>query len=286
MFLLHGDAKYIDVLERTLYNGLISGYSLEGKRFFYPNPLESKGNDARSPWFVCACCPSNVARFIPSIPRYVYAQNDNTLFVNLFISGSTSVSIAGKTLNLTQETNYPWEGTVKMKIDPNESGECSIAIRVPGWTQNKPVPSALYRYLNNSDARATLKVNDELENIEVNKGYVYIDRTWSDGDTIELELPMPIRRVLAHENMKINAGKIALERGPIVYCLEWPDNDGDSIFNLDVDDDETLTHEYRKDLLNGVVVIKGKQFLAIPYYAWAHRGKGEMVVWINRKPNK
>ena len=286
MFLLHGDAKYIDVLERTLYNGLISGYSLEGKRFFYPNPLESKGNDARSPWFVCACCPSNVVRLIPSIPRYVYAQNDNTLFVNLFISGSTSVSIAGKTLNLTQETNYPWEGTVKMKIYPNESGECSIAIRVPGWTQNKPVPSDLYHYLNNSDARATLKVNDELENIEVNKGYVYIDRTWSDGDTIELELPMPIRRVLAHKNMKINAGKIALERGPIVYCLEWPDNDGDSIFNLGVDDDETLTHEYRKDLLNGVVVIKGKQFLAIPYYAWAHRGKGEMVVWINRKPNK
>ena len=286
MFLLHGDAKYIDVLERTLYNGLISGYSFEGNKFFYPNPLASKGNHARNPWFATACCPANIARFIPSISRYVYAQNDDTLYVNLFISGSSSVSIAGKTLNITQDTEYPWEGAVKMKVNLKESGEFSIVIRIPGWTQNKPVPSDLYRYLNNNDATITLKVNDELVKMEVKKGYAHINRTWNDGDIIELDMPMPIRRVVAHDKMKINAGKVALERGPIVYCLEWPDNDVDSLFDLSIDDDEMLTHEYRKDFLNGVVVVKGKEFVAIPYYSWAHRGKGEMVVWINRNPNK
>lgn len=305
MFLLHGDAKYIDVLERTLYNGLISGYSFEGNKFFYPNRLASKGNHARSPWFATACCPSNVARFIPSIPRYVYAQKDNnTLFVNLFISSSTSVSVMGKTLTLTQETEYPWEGAVKLMINLKKSGNFTVAIRIPGWTQNKPVPSDLYRYLNNNDERIRLQVNDEVVKMDIKKGYVHVDRTWNDGDAIELEMQMPVRRVVAHEMVKNNAGKVAIERGPIVYCLEWPDNDVDSLFDLSVDDDAKLTHEYRKDLLNGLVVIKGmgkylkkfenekltekseKEFAAIPYYAWAHRGKGEMIVWINRNLNK
>jgi len=305
MFLLHGDAKYIDVLERTLYNGLISGYSFEGNKFFYPNPLASKGNHARKSWFATACCPSNVARFIPSIPRYVYAQKDNnSLFVNLFISSSTSVSVMGKTVTLTQETEYPWEGAVKLKINLKESGNFTVAIRIPGWTQNKPVPSDLYRYLNNNDERITLQVNDEVVKIDIKKGYVHVDRTWNDGDVIKLEMPMPIRRVIAHDKVKNNAGKVALERGPIVYCLEWPDNDVDSLIDLSIDDDAMFTHEYRKDLLNGLVVIKGmgkylkklenekptekteKEFAAIPYYAWAHRGKGEMMVWINRNLNK
>jgi DUF1680 family protein len=300
MFLLHGDAKYIDVLERTLYNGLISGYSFEGNKFFYLNPLASKGNHARSRWFVTACCPTNIARFIPSISRYVYAQKDNTIFINLFISSSTSVSIMGKNLTLTQETEYPWEGTVKIKVNLNESGNFIIAIRIPGWTNNKPVPSDLYRYLNNNNDRLNIQVNDEVVKMDIKKGYGHIDRSWTDGDVIELEIPMPIRRVLAHDKVKNNAGKVALERGPIVYCLEWPDNDLDSLFDLTIDDNAILTHEYRKDLLNGLVVIKGigkclkkfeneksaekteKEFVAIPYYAWAHRGKGEMMVWIDR----
>lgn len=301
MFLLHGDAKYIDVLERTLYNGLISGYSFEGNKFFYPNPLASKGNHARSPWFVTACCPSNVARFIPSIPRYVYAQKDNeTVFVNLFISSSTSVSIMGNTLTLTQETRYPWDGAVKLKINLKESEKFKIAIRIPGWTQNEPVPSDLYRYLNNNDEIITLQVNDEVVKMDIHKGYVHVDRTWKDGDVIKLDMPMPIRRVIAHNKVKNNIGKIALERGPIVYCLEWPDNNVDSLFDLLIDDDAVLTHEYRKNLLNGLVIIKGlgkylktsenenlagkieKDIVAIPYYSWAHRGKGEMVVWIKR----
>jgi len=284
---------------------LISGYSFEGNKFFYPNPLASKGNHARRPWFATACCPSSVARFIPSIPRYVYAQkDDNTLFVNLFISSSTTVSIMGKTLTLTQETQYPWEGAIKLKINLDESGTFTIAIRIPGWTQNKPVPSDLYRYLNYNDEIITLQVNDEVVKMDIKKGYVHLDRTWNDGDVITLEMPMPIRRVIAHDRVKNNNGKVALERGPIVYCLEWPDNDVDSLFDLLIDKNATLSYEYRKDLLNGLVVIKGmgkylktsengisagqieKDILAIPYYAWAHRGKGEMVVWINCNLNK
>jgi DUF1680 family protein len=304
LFLLHGDAKYIDVLERTLYNGLISGYSFEGNKFFYPNPLSSKGDHVRKGWFPIACCPSNIARFIPSIPRYIYAQKDNTLFVNLFISSSISVSVMGNYLTLTQETKYPWEGVVKFKIDLKESGNFTIAIRIPGWTQNSPVPSDLYRYLNNNNARVTLKVNDEVVKMEIEKGHVHLNRTWNDGDVIKLEMPMPIRRVIAHDKVKNNAGKVTLERGPIVYCLEWPDNDVDSLFDLFIDDDIILTHKYRGDLLNGLVVINGtgkylkkseiggpvqkikKDFVAIPYYSWAHRGKGEMVVWINRNLKK
>ena len=305
MFLLHGDAKYIDVLERTLYNGLISGYSLEGNKFFYPNPLASKGNHARHSWFATACCPSNVARFIPSIPRYVYAQKDNnTLFVNLFISSSASVSLMGKTLTLTQKTGYPWDGAVNLKINLKESRKFTIAIRIPGWTQNKPVPSDLYRYLNYNDETITLQVNDKVVKMDIKKGYVHLDRTWNDGDVITLEMPMPIRRVIAHDRVKNNNGKVALERGPIVYCLEWPDNDVDSLFDLMIEKNATLSYEYRKDMLNGLVVIKGmgkylktsengnsygqieKDILAIPYYAWAHRGKGEMVVWINCNLNK
>jgi len=304
LFLLHGDAKYIDVMERTLYNGLISGYSFEGNKFFYPNPLTSKGDHRRKGWFPIACCPSNIARFIPSIPRYIYAQKDNTLFVNLFISSSTSVSVMGLDLTLIQETEYPWEGAVKINFDLKESGNFTIAIRIPGWTQNRPVPSDLYHYLNNNNERITLKVNDELVKMEIKKGYLHINRTWNRGDIIKLEMPMPIRRVIAHNKVKNNVGKVTLERGPIIYCLEWPDNDVDSIFDLFIDDDIILTHEYRKDLLNGLVVINGtgkylkksedgepaqkieKDFVAIPYYSWAHRGKGEMVVWINRNLKK
>ncbi|MHA1255421.1 MAG: glycoside hydrolase family 127 protein, partial [Promethearchaeota archaeon] len=281
LFLLHGDAKYIDVMERTLYNGLISGY-----------------------WFPVACCPSNIARFIPSIPRYIYAQKDNTIFVNLFISSSATVSVMGKNLTITQETEYPWEGAVKVKIALKESGNFTIAIRIPGWAQNSPVPSNLYHYLNKNNAIVMLQVNDELVKMEIKKGYVHINRTWKDEDVIKLEMPMPIRRVIAHDKVKNNTGKVALERGPIVYCFEWPDNDVDSLFDLFIDDDTILTHEYRNDLLNGLVVINGtgkylkksengesadkieKNLVAIPYYSWAHRGKGEMVVWINRNLKK
>jgi len=300
LFLLHGDAKYIDVLERILYNGLISGVSLNGKSFFYPNPLASKGYHRRSPWFEVPCCPSNIARFIPSIPSYIYAQANSTLYVNLFVSNTATISINKKSILITQETNYPWNGYVKITTKLQNSEEFTIAIRIPGWTQNRPVPSDLYSYLNEINTSISLKVNGEPVNITQKKGFVHIYRKWIDGDTIEFELTMPIRRVVAHEKVKNNNGRIALERGPIVYCVEWPDNNVENIFNLLLDDNAELNSTFSENLLNGIVTITGSisylqkskidnqiqkdktEFLAIPYYAWANRGKGDMTIWMLR----
>jgi len=298
LFLLHGDAKYIDVMERTLYNGLISGISLDGKSFFYPNPLESQGQHSRSPWFGCACCPGNITRFIASVPGYVYAQRENELYVNLFITGSATLNIGNRTVKIEQKTGYPWDGHIEMKISPDRSEEFAVHVRIPGWAMNKPVPSDLYRYLSKTEEPPTLTVNGKSVALNPEKGYATIHRTWKNGDVIELKLPMPVRRVLAHENVEADRGKVALERGPIVYCAEWPDNEDGHVLNLLLKDDAPLKHEYRKNMLNGIVVLTGKacgvkygddektleqteqDFTLIPYYAWAHRGKGEMAVWI------
>jgi hypothetical protein len=299
MFLSHCNAKYIDVLERTLYNGLISGVSLTGDSFFYPNPLESHGQHKRSPWFGCACCPGNITRFMPSLPGYVYAQDGPVLYVNLFVGSSGAVRMPERTVRMKQQTRYPWDGRVKMIVDPEPSGQFLICIRIPGWARNQPVPGDLYRYMGKSDAKVSLKVNSKDVDVHVEKGFARIDRKWRKGDVIELNLPMPVRRVLCHEEVTANVGKVALERGPIVYCAEWPDNDG-HVLNCVLADNAELTSEYRKDLLNGLTVIRGKavalsygkdaesvlrreqDFVAIPYYAWAHRGPGEMAVWLAR----
>ncbi len=299
LFLLHGDAKYIDVMERTLYNGLISGVSLEGKLFFYPNPLESHGQHHRSPWFGCACCPGNITRFMPSVHGYAYARRDDILYVNLFIGGSAAIEMDKKSVQIKQETRYPWDGAVKITVNPRKSREkFAIYIRIPGWARNQPVPSNLYRYMNTSDEKVTLKVNGEQIAFDMEKGYARIRRTWTKGDVIELNMPMPIRRVLAHEKVEDDRGKVALQRGPLVYCAEWPDNKDGHVLNLLLPDDASLLAEYREELLNGVVVIRGtafglkraddgkplvkteQDFVAIPYYAWAHRGAGEMAVWL------
>jgi hypothetical protein len=298
MFLFHGDAKYIDVLERTLYNGLISGVSLEGDTFFYPNPLASRGQHKRSPWFGCACCPGNMTRFVSSVPGYIYAQGGNNLYVNLFAGGTGTVRIKGNTVQIKQQTRYPWDGAVKITINPEKSASFTVRIRIPGWAQNKPVPSDLYRYASSRDDIITLKVNGKrTTTFYMDKGFARLHRQWKKGDVIELNLPMPVRRVLAHKNVTDNAGKVALERGPIVYCAEWPDNDG-HVLNVVLPDKAKLTSEYRKDMFNGVNVVRAKavglsysddgkslvkkeqDFVAIPYYAWAHRGAGEMAVWL------
>ena len=297
LFLLHGNAKYIDVLERTLYNGFLSGVSFDGNEFFYPNPLKSFGNHKRSPWFDCSCCPTNVVRFLPSLPGYVYAQKNGIIYVNLFISGNTSIEIKNNTVNLKQDTQYPWDGKVKISVDPEKSEKFAVYVRIPGWSQGQPVPSDLYRFLNTSEEKVTLKVNGEETDIVPDKGYARIERVWQKGDVIELNIPMPIRKVLANEKVKDDAGRFSLERGPIVYCAEWKDNDG-HVLNLFLPENTTFTTERRDDLLNGVTVITGKafglyksedgksveekeqDFMAIPYYAWAHRGQGEMIVWL------
>ena len=298
LFLLHADARYIDVMERTLYNGLISGVSLDGKLFFYPNPLESNGQHQRSPWFGVACCPGNITRFLASVPGYVYAQQGDKLYVNLFAASTADIKLDnGRRVKLVQETRYPWDGGVKMTVDPDRSGAFTINVRIPGWACNQAAPGGLYRFIDRVDDAVTLKVNGSGIPLNIEKGYASINRTWKRGDVIELALPMPIRRVIANELVEADRGRVALQRGPIVYCAEWPDNPQGHVRNLMLADNAKLTAEFKPGLLGSVIVIKGnavalaydqqdkvikseQEFTAIPYYAWANRGPGEMIVWI------
>jgi hypothetical protein len=301
LFLLHADAKYVDVLERTLYNGFLSGISLKGDAFFYANPLELDGKSpfyegtlTRQPWFECACCPGNITRFIASIPGYVYAYRDNDLYVNLFGGNEAKIDVGGQAVRIKQETLYPWDGTVKITVRPDKNGEFDVYVRVPCWAQGHPIPSDLYEYLEESVDEVTLRVNGQPIPPNVEAGFAHIRRAWREGDIIELHLPMPIRRVVANENVVEDRGKVALERGPIVYCAESVDNEG-HVLNLLLPDNAPLKAEYRKDMLNGIVVVTGKalalsgdgksvtrDFVAIPYYAWSNRGEGEMAVWLRR----
>ena len=298
LFLLHGDAKYIDVMERTLYNGLISGVSLDGKSFFYPNPLESDSQHQRSPWFGVACCPGNITRFMASVPGYVYAHEGDKLFVNLFAGGTAEIRMdPGRRVRITQQTRYPWDGAVKMSVKPEPAGKFTINVRIPGWARNEAVPGDLYRFAEQVNQPAVLKVNGRPAPVRLDKGYAPLTRLWKSGDTIELLLPMPVRRVVANEQVAADRGRVALQRGPVVYCAEWPDNPNGRVRNLMLPDGARLTAEFRPDLLNGVEVIKGTAYAlaydaqgrvtrneqalaAIPYYAWANRGPGQMLVWI------
>ena len=302
LFMLHGDAKYIDVLERTLYNNVIDGVSLDGKKFFYPNTLSSSGTGrrpARSEWFGCACCPGNIARFIASVPGYLYAAKARDVYVNLYAAGKGELKVGDDTVTITQKTLYPWQGAVTMTVEPKSTCRFALKVRIPGWARNTPVPSDLYKYMNKSSETAALKLNGKPAALAVDKGYVTFDRTWKKGDTIELSLPMPIRRVTAHEKVEPDRNRVAIERGPMVFCAEWPDNNGKT-HGLILPDNAKLTSEFRKDMLGGIEVIKAKalaatkgeenkplvkakhDLLLIPYYAWAHRGKGEMDVWLAR----
>lgn len=284
LFLLHADAKYIDVMERTLYNGLISGVSLDGKLFFYPNPLSSVGDYQRSPWFGVACCPGNITRFIASVPGYMYAHQGDTLYVNLFAAGSAHIDMAsGRAVKMTQETRYPWDGAVRVTVEPAKTSVFIINVRVPGWAREEVLPSALYRFAEKSSQPVALKVNRHPVPVRLEKGYVSLRRKWRSGDTIELDLPMQPRRVLASAEVEADRELVAIQRGPIVYCVEWPDNASNEVAAIALPDDSALTAEFRPDLLNGVMVIKGRGLTAIPYYAWAHRGKGQMAVWLRKQ---
>ncbi len=301
LFLLHADARYVDVMERTLYNGLLSGVSLDGRSFFYPNPLESAGQHQRSPWFGVACCPGNMTRFLASVPGYVYAKEGDAIYVNLFVASTAEIEMdGGRKVKLVQETRYPWDGAVRITVRPDREGPLSIRVRVPGWARGEAVPSDLYRYADASDAKATLRVNGQALVPTLEKGYARLDRRWKTGDVIELGLPMPVRRVVAHPSVEADQGRVALQRGPLVYAAEWPDNAGGKVRNLLLPDDATLSSQFRPDVLNGVQVVTGRavalaydakgkvtrheqDFTAIPYYAWANRGPGEMLVFI---PNR
>jgi len=298
LFLLHGDARYVDVLERTLYNGLLSGVSLDGTKFFYPNPLESDGSHQRSPWFGCACCPGNITRFLPSVPGYVYAQAGDTIYVNLYAGGTADFKLQnGRTVKITQETRYPWDGAVKMTVAPNRRAKFTVNLRIPGWARNEAVPGGLYKFSDALNEPVTLRLNGRDVPVKLDKGYVSLDRSWKSGDVIELDMPMFIRHVAASENVPADRGRVALQRGPIVFCAEWPDTPNGKVRKLLLPDDQPLTTRFDPALLNGVQVIEGKgynvatnefghtikrlqDFKAIPYFAWANRGPGEMIVWI------
>lgn len=297
MFLLHGESKYYDVLERTLYNGLLSGVSLEGNGFFYPNPLESVGQHQRQAWFGCACCPSNICRFIPSVPGYIYAVKDNNLYVNLYMSNTLTQSIGGKEVVLSQKTDYPWSGDVKISVDKTAAKEFSLKLRIPGWVRGEAVPSDLYYYKDGKRLGYKVMVNGEEVSSELENGYFTVSRKWKKGDEISLHLDMEPRIVKANKNVKADDGRIAIEKGPIVFCAEWPDNEGFSVRSVLMSQKPQMSVEHRSDLLYGIDQIKadaqaisydvaGKlnvknvTLTLIPYYAWCHRGSGEMTVWL------
>ena len=299
LFLLHGDSKYYDVLERTLYNGLISGVSLDGGGFFYPNPLESMGQHQRQPWFGCACCPSNICRFIPSLPGYIYAVKDNDVYVNLFMSNTADLDVKGKEVVISQSTNYPWNGKVGITVDKNKAGKFAMKIRIPGWVRNQVVPSDLYSYDDGKRLGYTVKVNGQPVTATLEKGYFTIDRNWKKGDKVEVDFEMEPRVVVANSKVEADRGRVAVERGPIVYCAEWPDNDFD-VLSVLINQNPKFETVDKPELLEGIVelvtdgqvlefdksgrlVTKDVKITMIPYYAWAHRGRGNMAVWLPRE---
>ena len=302
MFLLHGDAKYIDVLEKMLYNGLISGVGLDGKSFFYTNAMEIKNSfqhkdleATRSGWFECSCCPTNLARLIPSIPGYIYAQKEDNLYVNLFINSHSDILIRNQKVEVVQQNNYPWDAALVFHINPVKATSFNLLVRIPGWAQNIAIPSSLYLFQNEVMAKPVIKINGQLIDYSLQNGYAAINRTWNRKDVVEVFLPMEIRRVVANEKLKDNLGKVALQRGPLMYCAEWMDNHGKTS-NIILPRGTNFTSEFTSDLLNGVMVLNAvvpavniqnnenvftqkQTFRAIPYYSWANRGKGEMMVW-------
>jgi hypothetical protein len=295
LFLLHGESKYYDVLERTLYNGVISGISIDGGRFFYPNPLQSMGQHQRQPWFGCACCPSNAARFIPSLPQYVYAVKDKNLYVNLFMGNTADVKVNGNKVTLEQVTNYPWDGDITMNLK-KASGKWNLMIRIPGWVRGQVVPSDLYTYSDGKRLGYTVKVNGKVVESTLQDGYFVINRSWKKGDKVSVHFDMEPRTVRANGKVAADKGRVAIERGPLVYCAEFPDNDCDvlnvlcnqepkfTLGNKTIADTEVQTLVTDAQTLNfdtnGKLVAKDVTLTLIPYYAWNHRGPGNMTVWI------
>jgi len=299
MFSLHRDAKYIDMMEKILYNGFLSGVSLDGTEYFYQNPLKTLGDFERHPWFGPNCCPPNVVRLIASLGKYIYATSDDDLYVNLFIGSTLQTEIDESQVVIIQETNYPWEGKVKITVGPEKKSEFSLNIRIPGWVNGNPMPGDLYSTLNPATPAVKITINGKPVKTEIVNGFAQIERNWNKGDIVEMELPMEVRKVISHELVAENAGLVALERGPIVYCAEGTDNSGD-VFNLYIPDNTVFDAQFQPEMLGGIVKLSGNVkrvsrsedkvgtvtdetvLVAVPYYAWANRGQGEMSVWMAR----
>lgn len=284
---LTGDVKYFDVIERTLYNGLISGLSLDGTKFFYPNALESdgvyqfnQGACTRKDWFDCSCCPTNLVRFIPAIPGLIYSKSSDAIFVNLYASNEATVDLAENQIKLTQETNYPWDGKIKMTINPEKSADFALKLRVPGWARNEVLPGDLYTYVNQSQDKINLVVNGKNQDFTIENGYIALSRKWNSSDEIEINFPMEVREVQSSDKVKEDQGKVSLEYGPIVYAVEEIDNKND-FDTIKISEAEDFTVKKENDLLKGVNTINSNNFKAIPYYAWSNRGVGKMKVWLD-----
>jgi DUF1680 family protein len=289
LFRASGDAKYMDIFEQTLYNGLISGISLDGENFFYTNPLESDGSFQRSGWFSCSCCPGNIARFMPSMGQYIYSFDKETIWVNLFIGSTARLNLDGDPVEVIQKTDYPWEGNSEIIVNPAQERVFGIRIRIPDFTGTNPLPGDLYAYSDAPKGEVKILVNNETPEIRSDKGFAVISRLWKKGDKISIIFPMEIREVIARKEVGADRGRIAFSRGPVVYCIEETDNG--KVLNTSVGIDPQPVFEYNKDLLTGIGTLKftgfgadGKKkiFTAIPYYAWANRGKGEMALWLKK----
>ena len=309
MFFLHGDSKYIDVLEKTLYNGLISGIGLDGKSFFYTNAMqivkatnkqtkngftEEHAEVTRSGWFDCSCCPTNLTRLLPSVPGYMYAQKQNNIYINLFVKSTASIMNGKNKISITQDHAYPWKGDLHFRVDPATTSTFTIQVRIPGWARNEAIPSSLYSYADKMQGTVVIKINGTPVKFKTEKGFAILNRTWKKGDQIDMILPMETRKVVTENTVPENKGLIALQQGPIMYCAEWADNDS-STSNIIIPADATFTTSFKPSLLNGVNVIQTnvwktegntkqlKPFVGIPYYAWANRGKGEMSLWMKEQ---
>jgi DUF1680 family protein len=304
LFLLHGDSKYVDVFERTLYNGLLSGVGLDGKSFFYQNPLASNGKYERSPWFGCACCPGNITRFIASVPGYVYAVKNRELYVNLYIGSVAKIKMpGGGALAVSQQTDYPWAGAIHLKVDPSKSGVYSVKLRIPGWARNDASPGDLYTFANETGKEFSLKVNGHEVPAPLEDGYATLTRRWKAGDTIDLNLPMTVRRLVANPKVSSDDGMVALQRGPVVFCAEGRDNNGGHVQNIVLPESAHLTAAFEPKLLGGVEVVSGKaeglykskdgtlehrpiELTCVPYSTWANRGPNEMEVWFAKSDDR
>lgn len=299
LFILSGDAKYFDIIERTLYNGLLSGISLDGKTFFYVNPLEAdgkfkfnSGSETRQPWFDCSCCPTNLIRFIPSFPGLIYAMQKDTLYINLYTSNKAEISLENVKVKIEQQTDYPWYGDMRIKIYPEKDMQFTLKLRIPCWTQNKVLPSDLYTYFDTTNGKVTVILNGKEIKYDTQKGYAAVTQLWKPGDSINISLPIRIRHVIANKRVKDDKNLMALEYGPIVYCVEGIDNNN-QLNNLTIPEYAMLNLEKRNDLLGGINIITGNvpakdgqgtlKLTAIPYYAWSNRGAGLMKVWLPQK---
>lgn len=289
---ISGNSDYFDVIERSLYNGLISGLSLDGKKFFYPNALESdgvykfnRGACTRQSWFDCSCCPTNLIRFIPSIPGLIYSTTKDVLYVNLYASNTANIALENNNLEISQKTNYPWDGKVSISVSPKKEIPFTLKFRIPSWARNQVLPGDLYHYKTISAAKTTLSINGKPLACKEDNGYIVITRKWKKGEIILLNFPMEVKEVVTNEKVEGNKGKVSLEYGPIVYAIEEIDNPM-AFDKITIDANDTFKVVKEPTLLEGVNTIQTKNFKAIPYYSWSNRGVGKMKVWINYENKK